>query len=143
MLSISNDKVYKVDMNNLFKSRQLKVDVIIPKFKIEMELDLKEPLKQMGVKRIFSQGKAELSGMTKGSSLTVTKVVQKCVIKVDEEGSEAAAATAIITTDRSGFPPPTPPKFHANKPFLYFIVERSSGAILYSGRLVDPSQTRL
>ena len=126
-------------MNSLFPSNQKGETVVtIPKFKMEMEFDnLKKIMQKMGIKKIFTDA-ADLSGMAK-RPLKVSDIIQKCVIKVNEEGSEAAAATAVAIQNKSEDVLPTP-KFNANKPFLYFIVERSSGMILFSGRLVDPSK---
>merc|ERR1719312_2481799 len=73
-------KIYNVDINSLFDGPPITTDVKIPKFKIEQALDLKKPLKQMGVKDIFSSS-ADLSRISKGGSLQVSKVLQKCVIK--------------------------------------------------------------
>ena len=113
--------------------------VFIPKFKMEANLDLKPPLEKMGVKEVFKRGAADLTGLTKNTAgeLYISDVIQKCVIKVNEEGSEASAATAVgvvmITSYRK------PRLFNANKPFLYFIVCKTTGMILFSGRMVDPS----
>ena len=115
------------------------VTVFIPKFKMEANLDLKPPLEKVGVKEVFKRGAADLTGLTKNSSgeLYVSDVIQKCVIKVNEEGSEASAATAVaVMKFRSGGRTRV---FNANKPFLYFIVCKTTGMILFSGRMVDPS----
>ena len=116
------------------------VRVSIPKFKMEANLNLKPPLEKMGVKEVFKTGAADLTGLTKNSAgdLYVTDVIQKCVIKVNEEGSEASAATAVVMKSRSG-PVSRTRVFNANKPFLYFIVCKTTGMILFSGRMVDPS----
>ena len=116
------------------------VTVSIPKFKMEANLNLKPPLEKMGVKEVFKSRAADLTGLTKNSAgdLYVSDVIQKCVIKVNEEGSEAAAATAVVMKRRSGVVRRTR-VFNANKPFLYFIVYKTTGMILFSGRMVDPS----
>ena len=123
-------------------SEVVRVTVNIPKFKMEADLNLKPPLEKMGVKEVFKRGAADLTGLTKNSAgdLYVSDVIQKCVIKVNEEGSEAAAATAVVMTlDRVGFAGGRTRVFNANKPFLYFIVCKTTGMILFSGRMVDPS----
>ena len=116
------------------------VTVFIPKFKMEANLDLKPPLEKMGVKEVFKRGAADLTGLTKKSEekLYVSDVIQKCVIKVNEEGSEASAATAVVGVMITSLPR-RPRLFNANKPFLYFIVCKTTGMILFSGRMVDPS----
>ena len=117
------------------------VTVFIPKFKMEANLDLKPPLEEMGVKEVFKRGAADLTGLTKNSSgeLFVSDVIQKCVIKVNEEGSEASAATAVAGGVPGSGRRTRPRVFNANKPFLYFIVCKTTGMILFSGRMVDPS----
>ena len=115
------------------------VRVSIPKFKMEANLNLKPPLEKMGVKEVFKTGAADLTGLTKNSAgdLYVTDVIQKCVIKVNEEGSEASAATAVAVNFKKSLSRTR--VFNANKPFLYFIVCKTTGMILFSGRMVDPS----
>ena len=73
----------------------------------------------------------------------VSLVIQKAFIEVNEEGAEASAATAVevVSVDVCYRPPPPPPEiFICNRPFYYMIRERSSGLVLFSGRVVDPSQ---
>ena len=141
----SCSQIYAKD--NFFSMSSCKCDgevrevaVIIPKFKMEADLDLKPPLEKMGVKEVFKGGAADLTGLTKKSEeeLYVSDVIQKCVIKVNEEGSEASAATAVVV-ERFRSKRPKSRVFNANKPFLYFIVCKTTGMILFSGRMVDPS----
>ena len=141
----SYSQIYAKD--NFFSMSSCKCDsevrevmVFIPKFKMEANLDLKPTLEKMGVKEVFKRGAADFTGLTKNSAgeLYVSDVIQKCVIKVNEEGSEAAAATAVVMKRRSGVVRRTR-VFNANKPFLYFIVYKTTGMILFSGRMVDPS----
>ena len=120
-----------------------RVVVSIPKFMISSDLKLKDPLQQMGMGDVFTKGVADLSGMLEESlkgDLYVSDVIQKCVIKVNEEGSEAAAATAVAMAKFKSFTKKL--RFRADKPFLFFIVEKSSGMILFSGRMVDPSKAK-
>ncbi|XP_048005420.1 LOW QUALITY PROTEIN: antitrypsin-like [Leguminivora glycinivorella] len=98
-----------------------KVEVYIPKFKIETEIDLTELLPKLGIKAIFDK---ENSGLTKildsDEALYVSKGIQKAFIEVNEEGAEAAAATAMMVTSYCtsvNFAPPVP-VFNANRPFL-------------------------
>ena len=141
----SCSQIYAKD--NFFSMSSCKCDsevrevmVIIPKFKMEADLDLKGPLEKMGVKEVFKRGAADLTGLTKDSGeLYVSDVIQKCVIKVNEEGSEASAATAVADGVPGSGRRTRPRVFNANKPFLYFIVCKTTGMILFSGRMVDPS----
>ncbi|XP_075985818.1 antichymotrypsin-2-like isoform X2 [Anticarsia gemmatalis] len=109
------------DIDNM---HQTKVQVTIPKFKIETEIDLKELLPKLGINAIFDMGN---SGLTKilnqPESLYVSKAVQKAFIEVNEEGAEAAAATAmgIVMCSLILDEPPTP-TFVADRPFLAFII---------------------
>lgn len=115
--------------------------VWIPKFETSFELDLEKALEKMGITDIFQPSSADLSGVSetagKGGGLYVSKIVQKCVIKVDEQGSEASAGSAVTMMMRSA--PLEPVKFKADRPFMYALVLRASGLILFNGRMVNPS----
>ena len=90
----------------------------------------------MGMKDLF--GAADLSGIDGTRNLFVSKVVHKAYIAVNEEGTEAAAATAIVVDYTSAELPKT---FKADHPFLFFIREKVTGSILFSGRVVEPPKT--
>jgi serpin B len=81
-------------------------------------------------------GAADFSGMTGQRDLFISAVVHKAFVDVNEEGTEAAAATAVLMA--RSIPPPTP-VFRADHPFLFLIRENSTGSILFLGRVVDPS----
>jgi serpin B len=81
-------------------------------------------------------GAADFSGMTGQRDLFISVVVHKAFVDVNEKGTEAAAATAVVKT-RSSLPPP-PPTFRADHPFLFLIQERRTGSVLFLGRLVEP-----
>ncbi|XP_075223439.1 leukocyte elastase inhibitor-like isoform X3 [Lycorma delicatula] len=106
------------------------VIVSLPKFELEKTLDLKDILETLGVKNIFRD--ANFSGIS-DKPLTVSEVVQKAFIKVDEKGTEAAAATAVNRRKRS-----IPPDFCADHPFL-FILSHSTGSCLFIGHVVKPN----
>jgi serpin B len=84
----------------------------------------------MGMKSMFGDGCADFSGITDPSALVVSMVKQKTFAEVNEEGTEAAAVTVVALAPTSAG---IPVYFHATRPFLYFIRERSTGAILFSG----------
>jgi serpin B len=107
----------------------------LPRFKIECEMGLNEPVKRAGMNRIFNGGLYNISDW----DLRVSDIRQKTFVEVNEEGTEAAAVTTIAITDCDCPPPPVVP-FHANRPFLYLITEKSTGAILFIGRMDEPKE---
>ena len=113
-----------------------KVDVSIPKFKMTLKVELNSMLKTLGINDLFVPNTADLSGMDGTRNLFVTKVIHKAYIDVNEEGTEAAAATGIaigITSVGPMFK-----TFKADHPFLFFIREKVTGSILFSGRVIKP-----
>ena len=112
------------------------VEVFLPKFKLTQQFDLNDVLSKMGAKEMFIPGKADLSGIS-SQSLFVSKVVHKAFVEVNEEGTEAAAATAVGVALMC-MPLPAP-IFKADHPFLFLIRHNESGAILFLGRLVKPN----
>ena len=102
-----------------------------------LKLDLKQVLVAMGMKDLF--GNADLSGIDGTRSLVVSKVVHQAYINVSEEGTEAAAATAVVIRFTSAAPT-TPTTFKADHPFMFFIREKVTGSILFSGRVANMSE---
>ena len=127
--------------DNLEKSFSLldasmgKVEVHLPKFKLTQQFDLNDILSKMGAEEMFIPGKANLSGIT-AEPLFVSKVVHKAFVEVNEEGTEAAAATAIGM--KFMCMPLPKPVFKADHPFLFLIRHNDSGAVLFLGRLLKP-----
>jgi serpin B len=117
-----------------------RVDVFIPKFKFETGYSMVDALTQMGMPSAFEDGVADFSGIDGSKSLVIQNVIHKAFIDVNEEGTEAAAATAIIFGTTS-VPPPTP-VFRADHPFIFFIQQRDTGNILFMGRVSDPGKPR-
>jgi len=115
------------------------VVVTIPKFKIESTHELNEPLKKSGVVDIFDAGSCDLSGISGDRSLFVSVVVQKAFIEVNEEGAEAAAATAGVMLMRCALPMERPLEFKCNRPFFFLIRIKASGLVLFSGRVANPT----
>ncbi|KAI0213590.1 Serpin B3 [Lamellibrachia satsuma] len=122
--------------NAISSMQQAKVDVSIPKFKMTLAIDLNCILKSMGMSDLFVSKVADLSGIDGTRNLFVSKVVHKAYIDVNEEGTEAAAATGIVVGITSV--QPRPKIFKADHPFLFFIREKVTGSILFSGRVVTP-----
>lgn len=103
--------------------------VAIPRFKMTCEFELEDSLMEMGMVSAFGES-ADFSGMSGGKGLYILDVILKAFVDVNEEGTEAAAATAVSV--KNGY------IFHADHPFLFLIRDNRTGAILFLGRLVDP-----
>jgi serpin B len=115
------------------------VRVTLPRFRIDASLSLADQLRALGAADAFAYGPADLSGIDGTRELYVSAVVHKGYIAVDEKGTEAAAATAVVATPGSA-PRVEPPKeFRADHPFLFVVRDNRSGHILFMGRLADPS----
>lgn len=114
------------------------VDVTIPKFKFRQKIMLSQKLIEMGMKQAFSDV-AEFSGMTKEEPLKISEVVHEAFIEVNEEGTEAAAATAVIMmrTESKEFEDETL-QFRADRPFIFILKHKSKGSILFMGRVMNP-----
>ncbi|KAF8773443.1 Serpin B11 like protein [Argiope bruennichi] len=110
--------------------RSITMSVSLPKFKLEFEEELSEHLQALGAKQIFNAG-ADFSGMTPSRGVSVSQVLHKAVIEVNEEGSEAAAVTSVIIMRFGGL------SFTADHPFLFAIVEKGSKSnmVLFMGRV--------
>lgn len=114
------------------------VELALPKFKITLPLNLNSYLQQMGMKIAFTEG-ADFSKMSKNNNLMISEVIHKAFIQVDEEGTEAAAATAVVMVLTSTIAEePKPETFIADHPFLFYIVDDETHAILFMGRIMDP-----
>ena len=123
-----------------FVMRAKKVQVTLPRFKLEQSFSLGDSLSAMGMRDMFDITKADFSGIDGAGQLFVSKVVHKAFIEVNEEGSEAAAATAVVMMLRS-MPAPDP-EFKADHPFLFFIRENTTKAILFFGKLAEPPNAK-
>jgi len=117
------------------------VDLTLPRFSAESRVDLAGALSAMGMPTAFSL-QADLSGITHDEPLMLKKVIHQANIDVVEQGTTAAAVTVSIGATMGGpgpEPSPVHVQFHVNKPFLYFIQDNWSGAVLFMGRIDDPS----
>jgi serpin B len=111
------------------------VPIALPKFKMESSFSVAEPLQQLGMKRAFSVG-ADFSGMSsERDGLYIGEVLHKAFVEVNEEGTEAAAATAVIMM-RGGLI--SRPQFIADHPFLFAIRDLKSNSLLFIGRVANP-----
>ena len=120
------------------------VIVSLPRFKITQQFELSSTLEGLGMKTAFDGNIADFSAMTGDKSLVISAAIHKAYIDLDENGTEAAAATAVVmemaTAMRPLSPPPPPIIFTADHPFLFLIRENASGAILFMGRVTDPTK---
>lgn len=120
--------------NDLVKQR---VDVFFPKFKFDSKYFLAETLNRMGMPTAFSTA-ADFSGIDGSKSLSLQKIIHQAIVEVNEEGTEAAAATG-ISVGLTSLPPQTK-VFRADHPFIFFIQDRENGSILFMGRVSNPLQ---
>jgi serpin B len=112
------------------------VALTMPKFEFDSEFSLTDTLAGMGMPIAFS-GDADFSGMTGTLALYISEVIHKAFVSVDEAGTEAAAATAVIMPE-SG-PPELPVEVTIDRPFIFLIRDIETGAILFVGRVMNPS----
>jgi serpin B len=121
------------------------VKVWLPKFKFTIPTELTLTLQKMGIEDAFD-AKADFSGMTEDpKGLCISRVIHKAFVEVNEAGTEAAAATAVVMVPLAAAPlpglvPPPPKIFKADHPFLFVIKHEATGAILFIGRVEDPTK---
>jgi serpin B len=114
-----------------------KVMVSLPRFKAESKFLLNAPLMEMGMRKAF--GAADFTGMSsEGKNLYISHVLHKAFVDVNEEGSEAAAATAVVIKERVSAHPDLPVEFRADRPFAFTIRDNKTGATLFMGRYNGP-----
>ena len=131
-LSAEKLKEYKAQM------KETKLDSIsLPKFEFDSKYFMKDTLSAMGMPTAFTSD-ADFSGMDGTLNLYIDTVIHQAYVKVDEEGTEAAAATAVIMVEKSVAMPRN--VFRADHPFVFIIQEKETGNILFMGRVTDPTQ---
>ncbi len=113
-----------------------RVNLTMPRFEFRTQLDLNEALQELGMVAAFGPGGADFTGMTERRELFVGHVIHEAFIAVDEAGTEAAAATAVMAQMTSGGGTPIP--IAVDRPFLFFIRHDSTGEILFMGQVTDP-----
>jgi serpin B len=122
--------------------RPQKVAVSLPRYKLTAASALEGPLTALGMKKAFKPGEADLSGMNGGREpLFIGAVVHKAFVDVNEEGTEAAAATGVAVPTMAMPTASAVPVFRADHPFLFAIRDVRAGMILFLGRMVQPSTT--
>lgn len=118
------------------RMHEQKVVVALPRFEVTSDFPLHDVLPGMGMKEAFTMA-ADFSGMNGAHDLYITAVVHKAFVKVDEEGSEAAAATAVVVGEKGIAMRPL--EFTADHPFLFLIRDKRTGSILFLGRVSSPT----
>jgi serpin B len=115
-----------------------RVQLSLPRFEFESGFALRPALESLGMADAFSIETADFSGMDGSLELYIHDVVHKAYVAVDEEGTEAAAATAVIMASKAMLDPPI--EIRIDRPFLFFIRDLETNTILFMGRVLDPAQ---
>lgn len=131
-----------LDMSNIFRNMVYgHTDVRFPTFEMEAKQEMAPILAQLGVRTLFDTELADLSDITTEEKVAVSKIVHQAKLKVTEEGSEAAASSAVAigtrTVGQAG-----PKTFYADRPFIFVIYDKVFNIPLFMGRVVDPSGRR-
>jgi serpin B len=111
-----------------------RVDLKVPKFDFEFDLPLKDTLAALGMPDAFAWGLADFSGMDGSRNLFIQDVLHKAFVGIDEQGTEAAAATAVVIGWLS-----LPPRVTVDRPFVFLIRDIETGTIIFLGRVLDPT----
>ena len=130
---------------------QLKMNTIkqeaVFRFQFETKYFMVQDLADLGMPTAFTPGidmggKADFSGMTGNKELNIDEIIHQAFVEVNEEGTEAAAATAVIMVALTAVPTiiSRPIRFNANHPFVFIIQDRNTGNILFMGRVSDPTK---
>jgi serpin B len=110
----------------------------LPKFQFEASFGLVETLSKMGMRDAFDPQLADFSGMDGSHNLNISNVLHKAFVAVDEEGTEAAAATAVIVGETAM--PVMDVELIVDRPFIFIIRDKPSGTVLFVGRVLNPTQ---
>ncbi|XP_078283796.1 plasminogen activator inhibitor 1-like [Rhinoraja longicauda] len=133
-LSVLTD-IVTVQLVNDWKKNlsERKRELVLPKFSLESEIDLRSPLAQMGIKDMFDSTKADYTRISKTENLFVSQALQKVKIEVNESGTKASAASAAIMYGRMAVK-----KVVIDRPFLFLVRHNPTGAILFMGQVMEP-----
>ncbi|XP_051566469.1 probable serpin E3 [Myxocyprinus asiaticus] len=115
--------------------RRTKMDIFLPRFKMESRLNLKPVLQSLGISDIFSPSAADFRGISDEEGLFVSEAFHEARIQVTEEGTKAASATAMVLLKRS-----RAAVFKADRPFLFILQQISTGLLLFIGRVLNPAE---
>ncbi len=114
-----------------------RVALALPKWEVQSRFQLAEVLAELGMPRAFQDGVADFSGMTAAEALHISAVIHQAFVSVDEQGTEAAAATAVLMAGSSL--PSEPVTVTVDRPFFYLVRDEPTGTLLFLGRVTDPS----
>ena len=115
----------------------VQVDLALPKFRVETSATLNGPLGGLGVATAFDPERADFSGITP-ERICVSKIVHRAVLRLDEQGFEGAAATAVVMRLAGAFMPGRTVQFHVDRPFLLLVRHPGTGAIYFAARITEP-----
>uniref|UniRef100_A0A8C1JLR3 Serpin peptidase inhibitor, clade E (nexin, plasminogen activator inhibitor type 1), member 3 n=1 Tax=Cyprinus carpio TaxID=7962 RepID=A0A8C1JLR3_CYPCA len=115
--------------------RRTKMDIFLPRFKMQSRFNLKPVLKSLGISDVFSPSAADLRGISDGEGLFVSEAFHEARIEVTEEGTKAASATAMVLLKRS-----RSAVLKADRPFLFILRQISTGSVLFIGRVLNPAE---
>ena len=138
------EKSFTIEQISKWKEslNEQRVNIYIPKFKFETKYFMEKILPDMGMPTAFSDD-ADLTGMEDDprENLKIDKVIHQAFVEVNEEGTEAAAATAVIMVKTTSIgSEPRIPTFRADHPFIFIIQQKDTGNILFLGRVNDPAK---
>lgn len=133
---LSNDFLRNV----ILKLESEEITLFLPKFNFSKTFNLKDTLTSMGMKAPFDSN-ADFSGITDSKDLQIGAVSHKVFIEVDENGTEAAAATSVVMNMKAVLRPKEPIIFTADHPFVFIIYEKLAGSILFCGRIINPLES--
>ncbi|XP_060611012.2 serpin E3 [Anolis sagrei] len=115
--------------------RRTKMDIFLPRFRIQNHLDLKIVLPALGITDMFDSTQADFKGISEQGSLYISEAIHKAKIEVTEDGTRASGVTAMVLLKRS-----RAPVFKADRPFNFLLWQASTGSILFIGRLTNPTE---
>ena len=130
LISLDSDKLYALQS----------VELHMPKFKIENKINLNDILAKLGLGELFKPGGDNFANISDSKNIAVSDVIHQSFIKVDEEGTEAAAATAIIMNRMAIMPDKHHKKIVVDRPFGFWIIEKNKKTVLFTGKVMDPTE---
>lgn len=134
ILTAMNEQNWSTWNNSFHKANQIKI--YLPKFKFAYKRELNDDLKALGMESMFAENLADLSRINKVEEISVSKVLHKTFVEVNEEGTEAAAVTSVEIKLTSVNPDGS--IFKADKPFIFVIMEKDTKALLFMGLMNEP-----
>ncbi|XP_067419174.1 serpin E3 [Emydura macquarii macquarii] len=115
--------------------KRMKMDIFLPRFRIQSYFDLKMVLPALGITDMFDPTEADFKGISDQGSLYISEAIHNAKIEVTEEGTKASGATAMVLLKRS-----RTPIFKADRPFIFFLRHANTGSVLFIGRVTNPSE---